>query len=96
MPGEPPVCVRCNLPVVVNQSMYDVFERMHWVCFHFEFEHQGDPDAPCSDPGCPMRLQAAETLLREIRDRKHSLPRVLVQLERYFAVRPPPDNGAST
>jgi len=68
---------------------------MHWVCFHFEFEHQGDPDAPCRDPSCPMRLHAAEKLLREIRDGKHSLPGSLVQIDRYFAVRAEPDDGAT-
>jgi hypothetical protein len=75
--------------------MYDVFERMHWVCFHFEFEHQGDPDAPCRDPGCPMRLPVAEKLLQEIRDGRHSLPGVLVRIDRYFTDRAQPDQGAS-
>ncbi len=26
---------------------------MHYVCFHFEFEHRGDPDVECSAGGCP-------------------------------------------
>jgi hypothetical protein len=27
---------------------------MHWVCFHFQFEHMGfDPDEECDAPGCP-------------------------------------------
>jgi hypothetical protein len=39
--------------VTVHASDYDVFEKMHWLCFHLEFEHKGDPDAPCSDPSCP-------------------------------------------
>jgi len=26
---------------------------MHWICFHFEFEHEADPDSPCDDPSCP-------------------------------------------
>jgi hypothetical protein len=26
---------------------------MHYVCFHFEFEHQGDPDIECAAGGCP-------------------------------------------
>jgi hypothetical protein len=75
--------------------MYDVFERMHWVCFHFEFEHRGDPDAPCSDPSCPMRKDVAESLLREIRDGKHSLPGVLVQIDRYFGTREPSDDATA-
>jgi hypothetical protein len=35
-----PVCVRCGRPVRVNADQYEVFERMHWVCFHYEFEHE--------------------------------------------------------
>lgn len=48
-----PVCRRCGLPVEANAKDYDVFEQMHYVCFHFEFEHQGDPDVECSAGGCP-------------------------------------------
>lgn len=49
-----PICVRCNQPVKVYKDEYDVFEKMHWICFHYEFEHDGyDPDEPCSDPSCP-------------------------------------------
>ncbi|HET7233218.1 MAG TPA: hypothetical protein VFJ16_24620 [Longimicrobium sp.] len=29
-----------------------MFERMHWLCFHLEFEHHGDPDVACGDPSC--------------------------------------------
>ncbi len=48
------ICVRCGLAVRVNRESYQIFERMHWVCFHFEFEHMGfDPDAECDAPGCP-------------------------------------------
>jgi len=50
---EPLICVRCNLPVEKNAASYEVFERMHWLCFHLEFEHHGDPDRPCGDPSCP-------------------------------------------
>jgi len=33
-----------------------VFERMHWVCFHYEFEHGDfDVDAACRDSSCPSR-----------------------------------------
>jgi ferredoxin len=51
-------CVRCGRPVVRNQDSYVALERMHWVCFHYEFEHfdgTGDPDPACSDPSCPAR-----------------------------------------
>jgi hypothetical protein len=49
-----PICKRCNKPVMKNCNEYDVFEQMHWLCFHLEFEHDGDPDVPCGDPGCPQ------------------------------------------
>ena len=46
------ICVKCNKPVEVNRELYDVYERMHWLCFHLEYEHEGDPDRPCNDPSC--------------------------------------------
>ena len=50
---EPRLCRRCGQAVLVSADSYDVFEGMHWLCFHLEFEHEGDPDRACSDPGCP-------------------------------------------
>jgi hypothetical protein len=43
---------------VRNQDSYVPLERMHWVCFRYEYEHfgaTGDPDQACSDPSCPAR-----------------------------------------
>lgn len=38
----------------VSAEQYDVFEQMHYVCFHYEFEHEPvDPDEECSAGGCP-------------------------------------------
>jgi len=55
-PEQEPVCVRCGKPVVVNRQLYaEVFEKMHWLCFHLEYEHPGDPDAPCGDPSCYLK-----------------------------------------
>lgn len=51
--NEPLICVHCHRPVVVNRESYEVFEKMHWLCFHLTFEHEGDPDAPGNDPTCP-------------------------------------------
>lgn len=38
---------------------FEVFERMHWSCFHYEFEHEetGSPDRDIArrDPACPAR-----------------------------------------
>ncbi|WP_438449481.1 hypothetical protein [Gorillibacterium sp. sgz5001074] len=48
------LCRRCGKPVQVFETDYDLFEGMHWICFHFEFEHgEYDPDEPCDDPSCP-------------------------------------------
>jgi hypothetical protein len=47
------VCVYCQKPVMINRDHYDVFEHMHWLCFHLAYEHDGDPDGPCADPSCP-------------------------------------------
>jgi hypothetical protein len=50
------LCRRCNRPVVKSQSQYEVFEEMHYVCFHYEFEHEPtDPDEECRGGGCPSR-----------------------------------------
>lgn len=47
-------CVRCGRPVRVSADQYEVFERMHYVCFHYEFEHDpADPDEECQAGGCP-------------------------------------------
>jgi hypothetical protein len=50
-------CVRCGLEVRVNRESYEILERMHYVCFHFVFEHGGfDPDEECDAPDCPSSL----------------------------------------
>lgn len=51
--SEPKVCMHCNKPVVVNAKDYSVFEDMHWLWFHLNFEHDDDPDEPCQDPSYP-------------------------------------------
>lgn len=48
-----PACERCREPVERNRRHYELFERMHWLCFHLEFEHDVDPDVACGDPSCP-------------------------------------------
>jgi len=40
MPEQVPTCRRCNRPVVREANNFEVFERMHWSCFHYEFEHR--------------------------------------------------------
>jgi hypothetical protein len=58
--SDAPVCVRCGVPVVRERDHYETFEKMHWSCFHYEFEHDlgdglRDPDIACADPSCPAR-----------------------------------------
>jgi hypothetical protein len=51
--------------VIRNRDQYQLFERMHWACFHYEFEHdggQGDPDIACGDPSCPARIFDSEPI----------------------------------
>lgn len=50
-----PLCTRCSRPVQTTRASYEAQESMHWLCFHLEFEHDGDPDSPCDDPSCPWR-----------------------------------------
>ena len=57
------ICRRCKQPVTVNKERYEVFEGMHWLCFHLEYEHtivgkpgNYDPDEPCEDPDCPWNV----------------------------------------
>ncbi|MDQ3813293.1 MAG: hypothetical protein M3347_05015 [Armatimonadota bacterium] len=67
MNQEPPLCIRCHKPVIVHQDDYQLFERMHWLCFHLEFEHDGDPDEPCGDPSCPWwHIQVFRRKLEEL------------------------------
>jgi len=55
------ICVRCGLEVRVNRESYEIFERMHYACFHFVFEHMGfDPDEECDAPGCPSYPRLAD------------------------------------
>ena len=52
---EPLLCRRCGRPVVLEaERFFDVFEQMHYVCFHYEFEHDPyDVDEECVAGGCP-------------------------------------------
>ncbi len=53
---EERLCRRCRRPVVVYADQYEhVFERMHYVCFHYEYEHEGDLDEECWAGGCPSQ-----------------------------------------
>ncbi len=74
------ICVRCGKPVKVYPESYQVFERMHWLSFHLEFEHEGDPDEPCGDPTCPWwHIQVYK---RALERSGHSPEEVLTQAMR--------------
>jgi len=48
---------------------FEVFERMHYVCFHYEFEHgDTDVDAECGAGGCPSRTPELRRTLRDWTD----------------------------
>jgi hypothetical protein len=48
------LCRRCHRRVAVSAAEYDIFEQMHYVCFHYEFEHgEFDVDEECDAGGCP-------------------------------------------
>ena len=52
--AETPTCRRCGRLVVLAKDQIGVFEGMHYVCFHYEFEHDPvDPDEECEAGGCP-------------------------------------------
>lgn len=47
------VCRACG-GLSASPDFASVFERMHYVCFHFEFEHgDNDRDQSCGLAGCP-------------------------------------------
>jgi SpoVK/Ycf46/Vps4 family AAA+-type ATPase len=56
--GEGTRCQRCGRPVMVRGAgPYAAVQGMHWVCFHYEFEHgDHDVDLACKDPACPSRM----------------------------------------
>ncbi len=62
-----PRCARCGRSIEVNSALAaDHFHGMHWLCFHLEFEHPGDPDAPCTSPTCHVaRPQIYAQALRD-------------------------------
>lgn len=40
-----------------REGAYETYEGMHWVCFHYEYEHGDlDVDSACRDPGCTSRM----------------------------------------
>jgi len=61
------LCTRCHKPVTKHYDDYELFEGMHWLCFHLEYEHDADPDEMCGDPGCPWwHIEVYRKRLREL------------------------------
>jgi hypothetical protein len=47
-------CRHCGRSVVIAAEHFEVFERMHYSCFHYLLEHDPfDPDEECTAGGCP-------------------------------------------
>jgi hypothetical protein len=47
-------CKSCGSELEGPLEAYDAFEGMHWLCFHYAFEHySNDPDVPCQNRHCP-------------------------------------------
>lgn len=56
---EVKTCRRCDREVSHSLDSYELYERMHYVCFHYLFEHgDTDVDVPCSAPPCPSSALA--------------------------------------
>lgn len=55
--AEETPCRSCGRSVANAREARDIFEGMHWVCFHYAFEHEisqpTDVDADCGQAGCP-------------------------------------------
>lgn len=50
----------------VEKQDAEMFEGMHWLCFHFAFEHNGDPDEPCRSRHCPTwHLQILKAYIQQ-------------------------------
>lgn len=50
-----PKCARCGRVIEADlAASVRMYEGMHWLCFHLEYEHDTDPDIACGDIwGCP-------------------------------------------
>jgi hypothetical protein len=63
------ICRDCGRPVTVSSDQFEVFERMHYTCFHYLFEHDPfDPDEECTAGGCPSASIGPGQRVEEPRD----------------------------
>ena len=88
LPAAELTCERCGRAVIASKKpLYDVFERMHALCFHLEFEHNGDPDVPCLDLACHAANNVFLGRLSEERSWEEgftTIPYTYAQLERFL------------
>jgi hypothetical protein len=61
-------CRKCRKEIVkFKNEAEEIFEGMHWLCFHFEYEHEGEPDEACADYSCPnLKIGIYEKKLKEL------------------------------
>lgn len=59
-------CRKCNKAISkFRNEAEEIFEGMHWLCFHFEYEHKGEPDEACEDFSCPnLKIEIYEKMLK--------------------------------
>lgn len=67
---DSPICRRCRRSIEnLSPDTIDIYEGMHYVCFHYEFEHHDiDIDSECSVAGCPSRYDGLNHSLSEWTD----------------------------
>ena len=74
----PLICRRCSRPIVVEAAQYEVFEHMHYVCVHYEFEHDPiDPDEECGAGTDRISRKNRDAPVRPCNGRLESRPRRL-------------------
>jgi len=56
VPEKTLTCRRCQQPVIRFAADYETFERMHWSCFHYPFEHELEGASPDPDVARRRRL----------------------------------------
>jgi hypothetical protein len=62
-------CTECGNQVLVSAKWFETFERMHWTCFHYVFEHGDlDRDEECIAGGCPSAAVEPWHVLNDPRD----------------------------
>jgi len=61
------LCIHCNKPVVFSKKDYEIYYHMHYICYHFIYEHNVDQDEACRAPSCPLlRIKIYEQKLQDL------------------------------